>query len=164
MRVSNARPALVASAATVVIDQASKAWALGLALAPGERIQIAPFMDIVMTFNPGISYGLLALEGRNGQLTLAGVSIVIAAGLTAWLWLEQHSRLAALGLALIIGGAIGNAIDRLYLPGVADFVLLHAYGYSWYVFNVADAAIVAGVIGLLYDSFGPSRSGAANSP
>jgi signal peptidase II len=67
-------------------------------------------------------------------------------------------------VGLIIGGAIGNAIDRLWLGCVADFYLLHAYGYSWYVFNIADAAIVAGVVGLLYDSFMPNRQGAANAP
>ena len=60
--------------------------------------------------------------------------------------------------------AIGNAIDRLWLGGVADFYLLHAFGYSWYVFNIADVAIVAGVVGLLYDSFVSSRAGAANAP
>ena len=68
----------------------------------------------------------------------------------------------AASLGLIIGGALGNAIDRLLLGGVADFFSLHAFGFYWYVFNIADVAIVAGVVGLLYDSFVPSRNGAAN--
>jgi signal peptidase II len=72
-----------------------------------------------------------------------------------WLWLNRSGagRLMAIGLGLIIGGALGNAIDRLRLGGVADFFSLHAYGYYWYVFNIADVAIVAGVLALLYESF-----------
>jgi signal peptidase II len=71
-----------------------------------------------------------------------------------WIWIVRGggSRLMALSLALIIGGATGNGIDRVTLGGVADFFLLHAWGYNWYVFNIADVAIVAGVLGLLYDA------------
>jgi signal peptidase II len=82
-----------------------------------------------------------------------------------WIWLCRagESRLMAWGLALIIGGAIGNAIDRLWLGGVADFYSLHAFGFYWYVFNIADVAIVAGVVALLYDSFIASRKDAAKT-
>jgi signal peptidase II len=71
-----------------------------------------------------------------------------------WLWLNHSStgKLMSVSIALIIGGAIGNAIDRVRIGGVADFFSLHAYGFYWYVFNIADVAIVAGVVGLLYDS------------
>ena len=72
--------------------------------------------------------------------------------------------LTATSVGLLIGGAIGNAIDRLHLGGVADFFLLHAFGYSWYVFNIADVAIVAGVAGLLFDALTSSRNRAANGP
>jgi len=71
------------------------------------------------------------------------------------------TRLVATSLGLIMGGAASNAIDRLTLGGVADFFSLHAYGFYWYVFNIADVAIVAGVVGLIYDSLGPSRKDAS---
>ncbi len=84
-----------------------------------------------------------------------------------WVWLTRApSRLAALSLGLIIGGAVGNAIDRFHWPGVMDFVLFHidtaAFTFRWYIFNLADAAIVAGVIGLLYESL--LRPDAAKAP
>ena len=84
--------------------------------------------------------------------------------MTVWLARGAMNGLTAVSIGLLIGGAVGNAIDRLHLGGVADFFLLHAYGYSWYVFNIADTAIVAGVIGLLYDSLRSSRNDAANAP
>ena len=73
-------------------------------------------------------------------------------GLYVWLVRGPTTRLIAWSLGLVIGGAIGNAIDRLVLGGVADFFSLHAFGFYWYIFNIADVAIVAGVAGLLYDS------------
>ncbi len=154
--------AALIAAATLVFDQVTKLWVLGLDLGPGQRLSVAPFADIVLTYNPGISYGLFPFEGRTGQLVLAGFAGLVALGLTVWLFREAHSAIARASLGLIIGGAIGNAIDRLYLPGVVDFVSLHAYGASWYVFNVADVAIVVGVVGLLYDSFIASRGSALN--
>jgi signal peptidase II len=83
--------------------------------------------------------------------------------MAVWLARGITSRLVAGSIGLIMGGAGGNAIDRLVLGGVADFFSLHAWGFYWYVFNIADAAIVAGVIGLLYDSFGPSRKDASKA-
>ncbi|MEL6297789.1 MAG: signal peptidase II [Pseudomonadota bacterium] len=155
--------ALIVAVLIVAFDQVTKIWALGLGLGPGERIRALPFADIVLTYNPGISYGLLPLEGRNGQFVLAAFSLLVAGIFIAWLMREALGRISQASLGLIIGGAIGNAIDRLYLPGVVDFVSLHAYGYYWYVFNVADVAIVVGVVGLLYDSFIANRGNAANS-
>jgi signal peptidase II len=84
--------------------------------------------------------------------------------MAVWLARGVADKLVAASLGLIMGGAISNAIDRLVLGGVADFFSLHALGFYWYVFNIADAAIVAGVCGLLYDSLSPSRNRAAKSP
>jgi signal peptidase II len=109
-----------------------------------------------------ISYGIGA--GTLGQTALAVFALLAALVLSVWLARGANNRLMAGSLGMIIGGAIGNAIDRLHLGGVADFFLLHAFGYSWYVFNIADVAIVAGVIGLLYESFRASRNGAAKRP
>jgi signal peptidase II len=97
-------------------------------------------------------------------VALSAFALVTSIALMVWVARAATGWLMAMSIGLIVGGAIGNAIDRLWLGGVADFYLLHAYGYSWYVFNIADVAIVAGVAGLLYDSFVPTRQGAANAP
>ena len=91
------------------------------------------------------------------RLACTSCGFAAIASLALWFWAARHdtSRLMAASLALIIGGAIGNGIDRIVLGGVADFISLHALGFYWYIFNVADVAIVAGVAGLLYDSFKP---------
>jgi signal peptidase II len=151
---------------TLVIDQALKWWMLSVL-----RIQdrtgptyVTPFLDLLYVRNRGISYGLLPLDSQGGQYLLASFAGLVVLALAAWLARGVTSRLVAVSLGLIIGGAIGNAIDRVMLGGVADFIQVHAFGFYWYVFNIADAAIVAGVCGLLYDSFGVSRNRAAKSP
>jgi signal peptidase II len=148
---------LIVAAATAALDQAVKAWLL-LIVDLGRRgaVALTPFLDIVLTWNPGISYGLFREVGPFGQGILLTVKLI--AVVLLWTWLARTtSRLAALSLGLIIGGAIGNAIDHLVYGAVADFVLFHittaSWSFSWYVFNVADVGIVAGVTGLLYDSF-----------
>ena len=147
---------LTAAAAACVLDQASKLWLLkAFDLAQKGAVKVAPFVDLVLTWNTGISYGWFQQEGPFGQGALLAVKAVAVALL--WIWLAKAaSKLSALALGLIIGGAIGNGIDRLIYGAVADFVLLHAetatWRFNWYVFNLADVAIVAGVIGLLYES------------
>ena len=123
--------------------------------------RLTPFLDLVLIWNRGISYGLFQQDGPLGQwalLALTAVAVVLL-----WIWLARStSRLTALSLGLIIGGAVGNAIDRVAYGAVADFVLLHlttaSFSFKWYVFNLADAAIVAGVAGLLYDSLAGRRA------
>ena len=146
---------------TLVVDQAHKWWMLAiLGIEEKGRVPVLPFLDLVYVKNLGISYGLGA--GVIGQGALAAFALVAALGLMIWLARGEMNRLMAISIGLLIGGAVGNAIDRLHLGGVADFFLLHAYGWSWYVFNIADAAIVAGVAGLLYESLRSSRNRAAN--
>lgn len=158
-----AKAGLVAAVATLVIDQAHKLWMLlVLGIKEGERHVVLPFLDIVYVRNTGISYSLLDGKSQTWQLTLAGFAIFAAIGLWIWLVRGQHSKIMIISLGLIIGGAVGNAIDRVWLGGVADFFSLHAFNFYWYVFNLADVAIVAGVTGLLYDSFVASRNDAAN--
>jgi signal peptidase II len=153
-----------AAIVTLALDQASKWWVLaGLGLQHRERVRVAPFLDLVYVKNLGISYGLLPLDSRLGQWLLAGFAVLTSLALAVWLARGVASRLVAASVGLIMGGAIGNAIDRVVLGGVADFIQLHAFGFYWYVFNIADAAIVAGVGGLLYDSLGLSRNRAAKS-
>jgi signal peptidase II len=156
---------LAVALVSALADQASKLWLFySFELANEGVVTVTRFLDLVLTWNPGISYGLLQQQGPFGQWALFALK-VIAVGLL-WIWLARATtRLTALSLGLIIGGAIGNAIDRLHWPGVMDFVLLHlsvgGERYNWYVFNIADATIVAGVIGLLYESMFAERAAKA---
>jgi signal peptidase II len=153
---------LIVGLATLIIDQAHKWWMLGVwGMADRGRVEVTPFLDLVYVKNIGISYSLFDQASYRGQLMLAGFGV--AATFALWVWLARGgaNRLMAICLGLIMGGALGNAIDRVLLGGVADFFSLHAFGFYWYVFNLADVAIVAGVAGLLYDSLLTSRKDAA---
>ena len=157
---------LVVAFLACAIDQAAKFWLLfGLHLGDYTHIAVTRFLDLVLTWNTGISYGLFPQQGPVGSWALFGFKVAAVAFLWAWL-ARASARLTALSLGLIIGGAIGNAIDRLHWPGVMDFVLLHLdtanWSFRWYVFNLADVAIVAGVVGLLYESL--RQGGAAKAP
>jgi signal peptidase II len=152
----HARPGLAVLAAVFVLDQASKTWLLHVyEIGARQPVEALPFLDFVLVWNRGVSYGLFQIDSPLGRALLGGFNVVAA--LALWVWLSRTtSRLTAAALALIAGGALGNAVDRFIYPGVADFFLLHlrAIGsdLTWYVFNVADAAIVAGVGALLYES------------
>ncbi len=166
---SEDRPPYLASglgiaALTLLIDQAHK-WYMLLVYRIEERgrVTVAPFLDLVFVKNEGISYGLFTQESQKGQWLLAGFAVLACLLLGLWLARGVTNRLMAWSVGLIIGGALSNAIDRVILGGVADFFSLHAFGFYWYVFNIADVAIVAGVAGLLYDSFMPTRDGAPKS-
>ena len=167
IRISNlwgpySRAALIAAVLTVVVDQAHKYWMIDVYdIGAKGRVAVTSYLDLVYVKNIGISYSFFNQESFAGQLALA--AFAAAASLALWVWVARGAtgKLMAVSLGLIIGGAIGNAIDRLVLGGVADFFSAHAYGFYWYVFNIADVAIVAGVAGLLYDSFKPSRNDAA---
>ncbi len=154
------RVGLSTALATLIIDQAHKWYMINVFhIQDKGRVAVTPFLDLVWALNTGISYGLAA--NSIGQPALATFALLATIGLTVWLARGATGWLMAVSIGLIIGGAVGNAIDRMHLGGVADFFRLHAYGYSWYIFNVADVAIVAGVAGLLYDSFAPSRKDVA---
>jgi signal peptidase II len=156
------RDGLTAALLVFLLDQASKLWLLfGYGLAGRGRVQVLPFFDLVLTWNRGISYGMFQQHGPLGQYVLAVLSVLAA--ILLWAWLARATdRLTAISLGLIIGGALGNAVDRLAYGAVADFALLHlttaGFSLNWYVFNLADAAIVAGVLGLLYESFRGGRA------
>ena len=150
---------------TLVVDQAHKWWMLHVyRIEDLGRVAVAPFLDLVYVKNLGVSYGMFLQESSEGQWLLVGFALIATLAMAIWLARGVTDRLVAASLGFIIGGAISNAIDRLILGGVADFFSFHAYGFYWYVFNIADAAIVAGVGGLLYDSLSPSRNRASKSP
>jgi signal peptidase II len=144
--------ALAAAAA----DQAAKVWLLyGFGLTERSRVPVGPFVDLVLAWNTGISYGWLQQPGPLWQWALLAFKVIAVAFVLVWL-ARTRSRVSALALGLIAGGAVGNAIDRAVHGAVMDFVLFHVTGptwtFQWYVFNLADAAIVAGVVGLVYES------------
>jgi signal peptidase II len=147
---------IVTAGAAAAVDQAVKVWLLyGFGLTDRSRVPVTPFLDLVLAWNPGISYGMFQLSGPLWQWILLGFNAIAVAFILVWL-ARSRSRLSALALGLIAGGAVGNAIDRAVYGAVMDFVLFHVSGptwtFQWYVFNLADAAIVAGVIGLVYES------------
>jgi signal peptidase II len=156
-RVSHLRPGVIAAIAVLVLDQASKLWLLFVFdIARRGAVRVTPFFDLVLAWNVGISFGWFQSESPLAQITLMGIKAVAVVVLAIWM-ARSRTLLATVALGLIIGGAIGNAIDRFAYGAVVDFALFHVQidgkSFSWYVFNLADAAIVAGVAALLYDSF-----------
>lgn len=158
----------------IVIDQAVKAYFLfgapGFATCAPCRmaferchicdpIVVLPFLNLTMVWNRGVSFGLFPADSAAGRWFLITFSVVVVAGLAVWLW-QTRERLVGIGIGLVIGGALGNVVDRVRFGAVADFFHFHAFGYDWYVFNVADAAIVVGVAVLVYESVFGERRGA----
>ena len=151
------RAGLIAAVVTLIADQASKFWLLnGFDLARRGVVKVTPFFDLVLAWNIGISFGWLQNDSQWVQIALMAVKVVAVIALAIWMARSQ-TRLATVALGLIVGGAIGNGIDRFAYGAVVDFALFHVEiggnTYNWYVFNLADVAIVAGVAALLYDSF-----------
>jgi len=151
------RAGVLAAVITLIADQASKLWLLHvLDIAHHAPVTVTPFFDLVLAWNPGISFGWFQSESPAAQIGLMAVKAVAVIVLAIWM-ARSRTLLATLALGLIIGGAIGNAIDRFAYGAVVDFALFHVQigekTLNWYVFNLADVAIVAGVAALLYDSF-----------
>lgn len=150
--------------ATIALDQLHKWWMLAVFdIQSKGRVAVLPFLDLEFVKNTGVSYGLFLQNSRQGQWLLASFAALAVCAMAVWLARGVSSRLVATSLGLIMGGAASNAVDRLNLGGVADFFSLHAFGFYWYVFNIADVAIVAGVVGLVYDSLIASRKDASKN-
>lgn len=145
--------ALGLAAVVVVLDQASKAAVLA-ALGGGPRVvEVTGFLNLALTWNRGISFGLLSGNAAAWQpWLLSGFAVAVCVGLLIWLVRARLGLLPGLGVGLIVGGAVGNVIDRLRFSAVVDFVDVHAGGWHWPAFNVADSAITLGVAGLLIDA------------
>jgi signal peptidase II len=150
---------LLLALAVIVLDQASKIAILEWVMAPEPRaIEVTGFFNIVLVWNRGASFGLFGGLGESASLILLILAFVISAGLAVWLW-RAKDRLTATALGLVIGGALGNAVDRIRFDAVVDFLDVHGWGYHWPAFNVADAAITLGVLLLLWESlFGGRES------
>ncbi len=143
---------LTAASAVVVLDQLSKAAVLGFFTGHrlGEREKVTPFFDIVLIYNRGMSFGLFNSGGGLNALLFSLVAAVIVTVLTYWLS-RVESPLLAVAIGLIIGGAIGNVIDRIRFGAVVDFLDFHVGTWHWPAFNVADSAICVGVAAMLLD-------------
>jgi lipoprotein signal peptidase len=159
------RIGLLVAVVILVLDQASKWWILEVLNLPLLRqVMLLPVLSLTMVWNRGVTFGLLSGFGEWGYLLLTAVSLVVVTALGVWLR-RAETRLAAIAIGAVVGGAIGNVIDRLRFGAVVDFIHAHVdtpWGeFSWYVFNVADAAIVCGVVALIIDSQWPRRRPAA---
>ncbi len=155
---------LVAALLVLVADQASKWWILEvLQLEKLRQVVLLPVLNLTMVWNYGVTFGLLTGFGEWGPLILAAVALAVVMALMVWLH-RAESRMVAVAIGAIAGGAVGNVIDRVRFGAVVDF--LHAHietrwgDFSWYVFNVADAAIVCGVATLVIDSLWSPKAGA----
>ena len=155
------RLGLVVVLVVFIADQLLKSWLLySVGLAENGPYDLTSFLTIVLAWNRGISYGLFQQGTDLGRWFLVVISFVAAIWLWRWMWRER-GFFTVFSLALIIGGALGNGVDRAVYGAVVDFVHFHWGSFSWYIFNIADVAIVVGVLGLLYESFRPSAENTA---
>ena len=151
------RLGLITAVIVLALDQASKFWLLQVFdISHRGAVRLTPFLDLVLAWNQGISFGWFQSEGSWAQIILMTIKAVAVVILAVWM-ARSRTWLATFALGAIIGGAIGNAVDRFTYGAVVDFALFHVQiggnTLNWYVFNLADVAIVAGVVALLYDSF-----------
>ena len=141
---------LLLAAITVVLDQFTKALVLAF-LEPYQAVEWAPFLSCVLVFNTGISFGLFAGETALLRWVLIGLALAVSVLLTSWLYKEKRRRVAS-ALGLILGGAIGKVVDRIFRHAVVDFLDLHIGGWHWPAFNLADSAITVGVVLYMFTS------------
>ena len=149
---------LLVGLAVLLVDQVSKYWVLHVLRLPELRqVEVLPVLNLTMVWNRGVTFGLLNGVGGMSSLVLAGIAVIVVLLLAGWLR-RAESWVVATALGAIAGGAIGNVIDRLRFGAVVDFIHAHVGDWSWYVFNLADAAIVCGVATLVLDGLLPRRA------
>ncbi len=155
---TSARATMIGAVVAVLVlaaDQGSKYWILNVLDLPRlGQVVVLPVLNLTMVWNQGVTFGLLRGVGTLGPVLLTVVALAVVAALIVWLR-RAETALVAGALGAVAGGAVGNVIDRLRYGAVVDFIHAHAFGWSWYVFNVADAAIVCGVAALVLDNLFP---------
>jgi signal peptidase II len=152
------RLGLTLAALVIVLDQLLKWWIVTAVMDPPREIEVTSFFNLVMAWNRGISFSLFRSDWAAGPYVWAGLAVAVAIGLGWWLGRVRHA-LTATALGLVIGGALGNAIDRLRLGAVADFLDFHWQGYHWPAFNLADSAISVGIVLLVVPGLFGGREG-----
>jgi signal peptidase II len=165
------RPGLILAAVIIVLDQLSKWWVVETLMRPQgvwetpfytpNRIEILPVFDLVMAWNRGVSFGIFNNDGSWNAIALSVLSVAISLGLLAWMKKAQ-SRLVVLALGGIVGGALGNVVDRVRWGAVADFLDVHVAGHHWPAFNLADSAISVGAALLVLDALFAKPSSSKN--
>ena len=145
------RKGLGLAAAVLILDQITKWWIVFTVMQPPRVIPVTPFFNLVMGWNRGVSFGMLDSDSQAAAWILSLLALAITAALGVWLYRADRLRVA-FGIGLVIGGAVGNVIDRVRWGAVADFLDLHWAGYHWPAFNVADSAITVGALVLILDS------------
>lgn len=144
------------AAVALVIDQASKWMILEHVMEPSQIIVVAPFFNLTLWFNRGVTFGFLSSDGDLGRWLLIALTLTIVVVLALWAR-RSTMRLEGAALGAIIGGALGNIIDRLRHGGVVDFLDFHAFGWHWPAFNMADVTVVCGVAALMLNPLLPAR-------
>jgi len=158
-------PWLALIALVIVLDQVTKEWALAQSiLARGERIEVTFFFDLVLAFNRGAAFSFLAEHSGWQRWFFSVLALAVSAWLLALTWQHRRERLLPFAFALIIGGAIGNVIDRFNHGAVVDFLSFHAGPYYWPAFNLADSAITLGVGLMLIGHFRTSTNTPPENP
>lgn len=138
------RVPLLITAVVLVVDRLTKVWALDFVGVEGRSIEVTGFFNLVRVWNTGVSFSLFQSDSEIGRWALTILPLLVVAGLVYWVRNSRDGWLWA-AVGFVTGGALGNVIDRVTWGAVADFVDIHAFGYHWPAFNVADASIVGGV-------------------
>ena len=140
----------------IFLDQVTKWWIINYVMQPIKILPITPFFNIVLTWNSGISFGIFSNQGGFSVIILSTLAILIVFFLAVWL-VKAENRKLIIGLIFIIGGAIGNIIDRVYHGAVIDFLDFHINNYHWPAFNLADSCIFIGAALIILDSLFPDK-------
>lgn len=156
------RLGLAVAGVVIVLDQATKWWIVEAVMQPPRMIPVTSFFNLVMYRNPGISFGLFQTDSPLGAWVFVVLALAITGGLLIWLGRTRQRWLAA-GIGLLIGGAIGNVVDRVRFGAVTDFLDFHLAGYHWPAFNLADSAITVGVALLFADALFRRRQSHKNT-
>ena len=140
------------AALVAALDQLSKWIIVAHVMNPPVQIEVTSFFNLVLAHNRGVSFGMFAADSELGKWILVGLALMISGFLVRWLF-QSSSPFSIIALGLILGGAVGNVIDRVLIGAVVDFLDFHAFGTHWPAFNVADTTIFLGAAGLIFESF-----------
>ena len=152
MSARRALPWFTLALGVIALDQVTKQWVLAT-LVEGHANEVLPFLNLVLVHNPGAAFSILS-DGSGWQRGFfIGVAVIASAWIAYLLFRYPNRTLFSVALALILGGALGNVIDRVIFGAVIDFIDVHVAGYHWPAFNVADSAITCGAMLLVIDSF-----------